>query len=179
MLPFHIIYILFELDMRTNAIKELEKLRKNEQKLLAEAGKSLATALQKLIEEELGGLNPADRAAVLASKEVLAALGSDKSAVAAPVAKAKRGRKPKASKPAATQGDSTTDAPIKAKGKRVRTSKFTDEDVVKFIETQPRTVGDLKKQFGQLIPKRLKQLEEAKKIKCVPEGVKKIYHPLS
>ena len=66
--------------------------------------------------------------------------------------------------------------PTKPKAKATRAtrrSKVSDEDIVKYLKTE-RSVGDVRKELGQLVPKRLAGLQKAGKLTLREEGIKKL-----
>ena len=66
-------------------------------------------------------------------------------------------------------------AKVKAAGiKRKRRSKVTDDQIIEFLKEE-RTVGDVRKKLGQLIPKRLEGLLKAGKVVLRKDGLKKFY----
>jgi hypothetical protein len=63
----------------------------------------------------------------------------------------------------------------KAKAKRgARRSKVSDEDIIKYLKTE-HSVGDVRKDLGQLVPKRLEGLKKAGKLTVREEGIKKLW----
>lgn len=60
------------------------------------------------------------------------------------------------------------------KGKRTRRSKVSDEDIVKFLATE-KSVGDVRKSLGQLVPKRLAGLEKQGRLVMREDGLKKLW----
>jgi hypothetical protein len=61
------------------------------------------------------------------------------------------------------------------KGKRKgRASKVMDEDIIEFLKKEHNT-GEVRKNLGQLVPKRLPGLEKAGKISMHIDGLKKLW----
>ena len=69
--------------------------------------------------------------------------------------------------------ESVTPTASKAK-KGKRRGKVTDEDIIKYLATE-RTVGEIRDNLGQLIPKRLAGLEKAGKLVMREAGLKKFW----
>ena len=64
-----------------------------------------------------------------------------------------------------------TKAKAKGTGRR---SKVTDEDIIKYLKTE-HSVGDVRKELGQLVPKRLAGLEKAGKLTMREDSIKKLW----
>jgi hypothetical protein len=63
----------------------------------------------------------------------------------------------------------------KTKAKRgTRRSKVSDEEIVTYLKAE-HSVGDIRKDLGQLVPKRLAGLKKAGKIEVRQEGVSKLW----
>ena len=69
---------------------------------------------------------------------------------------------------------SPTTAKVKAKPTRTRRSKVTDDDIIKYLKTE-HSVGDVRKELGQLVPKRLAGLQKAGKLTVREDGIKKLW----
>ena len=106
------------------------------------------------IVEYLDGLTAAEIGDVLAGKEVKSALN-------------KLGLQLKA------EGEPAVKKMRKA-GKRTRRSKVSDEQLLEFLKKE-RTVGEVRKELGQTVPKRLEGLLKVKKVTVRQDGLKKIY----
>ena len=119
------------------------------QSVITETAKKLAVIL-----EYLDGLTTSEICDVLAGKEVKSALN-------------KLGLQLK------VEGEPAVKKTRKA-GKRTRRSKVSDEDIIKYLKTE-HSVGDVRKELGQLIPKRLAGLEKAGKVVMRKDGLKKFY----
>ena len=134
---------------------ELQRLRAKQIKVLAKVGITLAKSIRKLAADHLAGLSTEDVASVLSSDAVKKALGN--------VGSTK------------VQTVKVKPAKVKAAGiKRKRRSKVTDDQILEFLEEE-RTVGDVRKKLGQLIPKRLEGLLKAGKVVLRKDGLKKFY----
>jgi len=64
-------------------------------------------------------------------------------------------------------------AKVKAKRSGNRKS-VTEEDILAYLKTE-RTVGDVRKELGQLVPKRLDAMEKQKKAVSRKDGLKKYW----
>ena len=106
------------------------------------------------IVEYLDGLTAAEIGDVLAGKEVKSALN-------------KLGLQLK------VEGESAVKKTRKA-GKRTRRSKVSDEDIIKYFKTE-HSVGEVRKDLGQTVPKRLEGLLRAGKLILRKDGLKKFY----
>ena len=60
---------------------------------------------------------------------------------------------------------------VKRTGKR---KSVTEEEILAYIKTE-RTVGDIRENLGQLVPKRLDALEKQKKATSRKDGIKKYW----
>ena len=140
---------------------ELQRLRAKQIKVLAKVGITLAKSIRKLAADHLAGLSTEDVAAVLSTDAVKKALGSIGTTKVQAVKV-----KPTTAKAKGAVG--------KVKVKRTRRSKVTDEHILEFLKEE-RTVGDVRKKLGQLIPKRLEGLLKAGKVVLRKDGLKKFY----
>jgi hypothetical protein len=68
----------------------------------------------------------------------------------------------------------TTAKPKAGKKRKGRGPKTSDDDIVKYLKTE-RTVGEIRKNLGQLVPKRLGGLEKDGKISLRKDGLKKFW----
>jgi len=73
------------------------------------------------------------------------------------------------------QDEPASPSKLKTKVKRgARRSKVTDEDIIKYLKTE-HSVGDVRKDLGQLVPKRLAGLQKAGKLTMKEDGIKKLW----
>jgi hypothetical protein len=68
----------------------------------------------------------------------------------------------------------TTAKPKAGKRGKGRGPKTSDDDILKYLKTE-RTVGQIRKNLGQLVPKRLGGLEKDGKISLRKDGLRKFW----